>query len=1693
MAALNYLSGGESPTAASMNALFGTLDEKMKAMLGGKSFLLAQTSQVPHYLMGKCFFFTSGTTNYAKRAPDYLPDSGTPANTRAYNDSQFTGAMAALTSTGSYAFDEVNKIVTIPQISSSAYAGLPAWGGSMDGSGAGYSQSIGLFEWSLQACYLMHQGTSDSVPVKYYIQDGASSQPERRYKYALAELIIEGPTSVAFSASWDKYSCFRIHNLNMAGATVYFADGGYTVTLGALQCLTVRRDWNGSGYQNYRLGGSYFLPFEGGDPRFYWFTPTIPPSGVYSHAGNGMQANCITNPAIAYDWADFFRRTPDAVSVFCGWNDDPNVQCDIHSILSAQYGDPSNPSTIIGDLIHHKGDINIYRVPKQVYQLTAASVASGGTGYTVGDMLAATGGGPGMPLPSCVQVSSVSGGVITGVTVYSGNVDGYVYPGSHPASPNLVAGGTGVGAVINMTFSLVTNPYASGYLAPLARYITTIDKVTFNGYATIVSDFAAKSLTVTTNGSGDLQIANGDTNNNVTLYPISTNLLKAGEVCPVSVSLTSPFTIESAIFELEPDQSTLHAGDFTGAGPTLRNYAPQMFSHPSVNSYGNGKIWADPYATGDIYPSAWSGGAAYSSGQEVVYNAGGGPGPQFYNWIFVALQPNTNVTPGSNGDVWMPLCNVSYPYIVFDSTVSYPSGTIFVYSPGPGMMVHQLTAPYVGGSGSPAQVVIAQIGEESSAAYNYAVGDTYDTVTWSMSRSTYPVFHGIHSHTVADITALSWWDDPALAGIGFTASAGLTLTPNGLVLVVSEKDQGFPFMVARQFRFRGHGFGFSGTSDSGHPPSAKAGYFSPLYGRQIATSASSSAGIPLYSGEVSGFSGADFDVSGWSFSDTGIKIVGRPEAATVASNGRFYKIYGDALSGSTKAVAMPLTAEMYNGLARAVLSTTIAIPLQYQCLFFVVNGYSIPINSGYRIDSSIPYFNNYIGHVDATTAGVLSYADWTAYNGPRPMEQFCAFNDGSLFEALMTQLGIPVQSSFPGGTDEHGNEQPLSYFQSKYTLPAVMYDRIDVKTSDASTSWDAGTSILTCNAKLKSEITSELLSLKQLLAGAPTGSKCVGTYTRPVWIPTAPTFVPGHYSSGSPPFWIPDTTVYGYWTTPTFPDFTDVPAGSFYVASDGSGYILMGGAPASWVGGKEYNMGPWSYVIYHDFKGKSGGTEYYLFGDFPSPLLPATTSTVEMEGGYESHWTSTQGLANIQTNEIHEGGPYGRPGIFGGVNLCSYIHYRWVKISDMQAFIMGLGFPFNWSEASLPLKLVYTLDPFTPTIKDQRQGSESVTCAVSSPAPVDHLSNADGGAFWNGHSTQLWHLNSDGSSGAAHSVDCKYDPITQQITTITGDSTYNNIPGWGFDFTSPASSSSSTDTIPAPFTREDYINAQKWSQVNLNHGGTSIYGSQIRFVVTDGGAKWKTGLQILSNALPAGVASSFGAASSSWAEVYNITNNKTESPLTHFLDLSTASLNLSFGQPTIVVAFPDATLDRSVRPSVATHACLLAEYVAGDYRNVVGSQNGAWSVVPRTPNLLFTPGGAVWDQRQFIAFQIPDAGNYSEFIAMQGQGFWVRATDWLSRNVDNARAGSGSCPWIYSAAPPDKITAVNGGLSILTTPPQTRYRVFLPTLQYDLQTLPTYSSPTPFGYTSFVTNATGATGASTAATGASSGTGISGI
>jgi len=1029
---VDYLTGYEAPTADLMNRLYAALDAKLTRLLGGRSFFLAQTATMPAYLTGKTFFFTSGAAIYAPRVPGYIENNTTSHPVaRPYNPAQFAAARAAATVLG---YDEVNQVVQIQKVPAAFYQGLPQedpgqpdWAAEPNAAWA--AAGVGFFEWSLAAEFISRNGR------RYYIQDD-KTMPEKRLNFGLAEIIIEGPAGVTMEASWDKYSCFRIHNLNPKPATVTFADGGYAVKLGAFQCATVRRslaplaEGEASRYGNYRAGFNYFFKYEGGDPRFYWFHPTVGRGANISPGGqmtNSMQANNLTNAAILLDWVQYFQRTPDAATVFTGWADDPTVQCDIWPLYKNKFGDPANPATRLGDLLHHQGVIQIVRTSK---------------------------------------------------------------------------------ATVN------------------GQHIVVNDAVTFNGYATIVADFAAKKLAVTEDGNGNLVISNADPENTVQLFPISTNLCKTGEAIPAAVAL--PFTIEHAVFETEPEQAWLDGAGVTGGSPILATTAAQMVIQPVATTTTPTQTW---YDLTTAYP---------------------------------------NITPQAvTGD---PVTTLNWNNVYTGIRLT----GIAIVDGGGGYAVGNVLNPAGGNPVTPAAVVVTSVNRGRITGAGIADPGSYPSGYGNIPASPNPMTGGdgagatltltfsgkvmnVHKVTVADLLQLDWWGDPAF---GNQSSAWVvienrkaTLTPQGLVITFTETDSAWPDTAgvggpwatgkrgvprARCIHFRGHGWPFVGPPNDTEgaavvPPSAKSGMVSPNTGQRVIGE--------NYQGEFMAPAGGDFTTRGLMTTTNALQLLARVKAKSLQLSlvpdgywGRFWKansrlVAFDSLVAHDDKVAMVLLAEMYNGLARAINACTAGVPLQWQCLYFNVAGWIVnldPAVSGNRA-------------LDGT---------WTpyAYNqfvGPRPMDQFGAFDPGSVYEALCGQLGIPMLTAddFPPG--EAG--KPFSDYQALVSAPMAWQTvetyvctgaagtkaRLDANNQPVPVDPNDPSTYDNFWGTIAGSITTELLSTAKLLAGEATGANCLGVYD----------------------------------PLGTLPDFTGVTPEKFYVASDGSGNALFAGGVSNLLGG----------------------------------------------------------------------------------------------------------------------------------------------------------------------------------------------------------------------------------------------------------------------------------------------------------------------------------------------------------------------------------------------------------------------------------------------------------------------------------------------------------------------------------------------
>jgi hypothetical protein len=357
---ITYLEGGELATAERtnelLNELVASLDTKMETILGGRSPIVAVKSSagvLTWPVFGKCFFFTSGRTTYSKHFPGYIettvnvndPVTGVPtavAQARPYDHTPFTNAVAAAVVSS---YDGTYHVATVP-----------AFGGAYYTNGLAAVAGVSLLDHSLEAHTVVDGGQT------YFVKEADRPVPEKRYKYALAEIILEGQTAVVLPASYDKFSCFRIHNLNAVSATVDFA-GVYTVSLEPFECKSIRRD---TPTTNYRAGYRYFQKWEGGDPRFFWYTAGLPSNGgattvedtTVRTATAGMQGNNLVNPAVVYDWIQFFTTA----DLWASFVIDPHEVCDMSTRYAEKFGDPTNAATLFGDLIHHKGTMVVVKI-----------------------------------------------------------------------------------------------------------------------------------------------------------------------------------------------------------------------------------------------------------------------------------------------------------------------------------------------------------------------------------------------------------------------------------------------------------------------------------------------------------------------------------------------------------------------------------------------------------------------------------------------------------------------------------------------------------------------------------------------------------------------------------------------------------------------------------------------------------------------------------------------------------------------------------------------------------------------------------------------------------------------------------------------------------------------------------------------------------------------------------------------------------------------------------------------------------------------------------------------------------------------------------------------------------------------------------------------------------------------------------
>lgn len=222
--------------------------------------------------------------------------------------------------------------------------------------------------------YDVHLGWDENGALNSYVRgslgaDVPTLPPGRihKHKVAVAEIELKGPREFRIFNTYQRFDCWRVHNLSDNTATVFLQnpDGSsQRESVGPYGCRSFRRKADGTWATTWPSGSQcqYFFPFFRGDVPYFAGGPPMydwPVSPFVAHE-RSERANNVANPFVLTQW---FRALG-------GWHD-PFIPFDIRQTYPDVYGDPENANTPIGDLIFSWG-----RARVQVYNtLTNAVIA----------------------------------------------------------------------------------------------------------------------------------------------------------------------------------------------------------------------------------------------------------------------------------------------------------------------------------------------------------------------------------------------------------------------------------------------------------------------------------------------------------------------------------------------------------------------------------------------------------------------------------------------------------------------------------------------------------------------------------------------------------------------------------------------------------------------------------------------------------------------------------------------------------------------------------------------------------------------------------------------------------------------------------------------------------------------------------------------------------------------------------------------------------------------------------------------------------------------------------------------------------------------------------------------------------------------------------------------------------------------
>lgn len=401
-----YLLGGESPTFDKLTDLFAEADHRTAMALDNHSILyLLQDRQIealnffPQYL-GPTFLMDNGG------GPQ--PISGY-WGTWVYDHNHFLSALAgAVQYTGTVHPVTVGNTVRINPLPISYWQQM----------GRNKSTDRALLSRSLEA----HKRFYAPANADYWIDEtytlppggdtnGALASPiklQRIRTYEQAELIweVNGDVVFDFPARYNAFNFFRAHKLGSGTLTLRFrktdAAIAHTLVVPAYGSKCIRRDksltsplapltWTAVDGV-YTEGFNYWQRFRSRDPRFY------------QHSG----ANNVSNPSILIPFINHVLAGQHFINNYDQNNPTlrrfaaPTVMLDPHvraplpigytSGPAPFYGNPALAATLLGDCLHHQGDLidartkpgNPNAVTTTRYTFTGyAGLLAGGNGLSV--------------------------------------------------------------------------------------------------------------------------------------------------------------------------------------------------------------------------------------------------------------------------------------------------------------------------------------------------------------------------------------------------------------------------------------------------------------------------------------------------------------------------------------------------------------------------------------------------------------------------------------------------------------------------------------------------------------------------------------------------------------------------------------------------------------------------------------------------------------------------------------------------------------------------------------------------------------------------------------------------------------------------------------------------------------------------------------------------------------------------------------------------------------------------------------------------------------------------------------------------------------------------------------------------------------------------------------------------------------